>query len=68
MKRVKSKNRRHPKLFASFDLWSISRSILGPIVFNIFLNDLLEVLRNSDISNFADDNTISVASKNRDIA
>ena len=40
-------------------------SILGPILFNIFLNDLLEVLKNSDIYNFADDNTISVASKNR---
>ena len=41
-------------------------SILGPILFNIFLNDLLEVLKNSDIYNFADGNTISVASKNRD--
>ena len=40
-------------------------SILGPILFNIFLNDLLEVLKNFDIYNFADDNTISVASKNR---
>ena len=27
-------------------------SILGPILFNIFLNDLLEVLKNSDIYNF----------------
>ena len=27
---------------------------------------MLEVLKNSDIYNFADDNTISVASKNRD--
>ena len=41
-------------------------SILGPILFNIFLNDLLEVLKNSDIYNVADGNTISVASKNRD--
>ena len=41
-------------------------SILGPILFNIFFNDLLEVLKNSDIYNFADDNTISVASKKRD--
>ena len=32
------------------------RSILGPILFNLFLNDLLY--------NFADDNTISTASKN----
>ena len=41
-------------------------SILGPILFNIFLNDLLDVLTNSDIYNFADDNTISVIAKNRD--
>ena len=41
-------------------------STLGPILFNIFLNDLLEVLKNSDIHSFADDNTISVASKKRD--
>ena len=40
-------------------------SILGPILFNIFLNDLLEVLKNSDIYNFADDNTISVVSKKK---
>ena len=40
--------------------------ILGSILFNIFLNDLVQVLKNSDIYNFADDNTISVASKNRD--
>ena len=41
-------------------------SILGSILSNVFLNDLLEVLKNSDIRNFADDNTISVAAKNRD--
>ena len=41
-------------------------SILDMILFNIFVNDLLEVLKNSDVFNFADDNTISVVSKNRD--
>ena len=41
-------------------------SILGPILFNIFLNDLLEVLKTSDIYNFADGNTVSVASRKRD--
>ena len=40
--------------------------ILGPILFNIFLNNLLEVLKSSDIYILADDNTISVASKDRD--
>ena len=32
----------------------------------IFLNDFLEVFKNSDIYNFADDNTVSVGFKNRD--
>ena len=40
-------------------------SIIGPILFNIFLNDLLKVLKNSDVYKFADDNTILVASKSR---
>ena len=40
--------------------------ILGQILFDIFLNDLEQVLKNSDIYNFADYNTISVAPRNRD--
>ena len=36
------------------------------ILFNTFLNNVLDVLNNSDIYNFAGNNTISVASKNRD--
>ena len=41
-------------------------SILGPILFNIFLNDLLTTLENSDIYNFADDNIISSISKEKE--
>ena len=37
-------------------------SILGPILFNIFLNDLIYFIK-SDLGNFADDNTISDARK-----
>ena len=36
-------------------------SILGPILFNIFINDLYYILQ-SDLHNFADDNTISMIS------
>ena len=61
-----SKNRRNPKLFASFGLWGTQGSILGPILFNIFLNDLLKILKSSDVYKFADDDTISFPSKNRD--
>ena len=35
-------------------------SILGPILFNIFINDLLFFIKDSSICNFADDNTLSV--------
>ena len=43
-------------------------SILGPIFFNLFLNDLLATLKMSELYNFADDNTISTASKNMSIS
>ena len=39
--------------------------IFGPILFNIFLNDLLTTLENSEINNFVDDTTISVISKEK---
>ena len=33
-------------------------SILGPVVFNIFINDLFYKVKESELHNFADDNTI----------
>ena len=39
-------------------------SILGPILFNLFFNDLLATLKMSELYNFAGDNVISTASKN----
>ena len=41
-------------------------SLLGPILFNIFLNDLLAVLKKSQLYNFAIDNTISVEANSTD--
>ena len=35
-------------------------SILGPLLFNIFLNDLFLFIENSDLSNYADDNFFSL--------
>ena len=36
-------------------------SVLGPLLFNIFINDLFLFVEKSDICNFADDNTLAVA-------
>ena len=38
-------------------------SILGPLLFNIFINDFYLWITKADVLNFADDNTISAAEK-----
>ena len=39
-------------------------SILGPILFNIFINDLLLTIQECDICNFAEDNTLYACDSN----
>jgi hypothetical protein len=39
-------------------------SILGPLLFNIFLNDLFSFIQETDICNFADDNSLYVSGEN----
>ena len=39
-------------------------SILGPILFNIFLNDLFLFVKTATLHNYADDNTLSAFAKN----
>ena len=38
-------------------------SILGPILFNLFMNDLFFFVKEVELANFADDNTIYLGSK-----
>ena len=61
------------KIGATFSSWleSISGvpqgSILGPLLFNIFINDLFEFLSKTSICNFADDNSLYTSGTSLDI-
>ena len=58
------------KIGSSFSSWCDINtgvpqgSILGPILFNIFINDLFFSITKSEICNFADDNTLYSCNKN----
>ena len=39
-------------------------SILGPVLFNIFINDIFHFVTNSNVYNYADDNTLSYSDTN----
>ena len=41
-------------------------SILGPLLFNVFINDIFYSIKNCDLYNYADDNTLSFHSPNFD--
>ena len=40
------------------------RSILGPVLFNVFINDIFHFVQDSTIYNYADDNTLSYSDTN----
>ena len=42
-------------------------SVLGPILFNIFINDLFLFIENCDLCNYADDNTLSFSSNTLEV-
>ena len=42
----------------------LQASILGPILFNIFLSDLFLIIKETDFASYTDDNTIYKTSNN----
>ena len=57
-------HKQRTKVGSSYSKWSEIKhgipqgSMLGSLLFNIFINDLFFVIEKSDICNFADDNTL----------
>ena len=69
MKKNLSQRQQRIKVGSSFSEWLEiifgvpQGSILGPILFNVFINDLLLFIKETDICNFADDTTLYASGK-----
>ena len=67
-----SARKQRVKVNGSFSNWRETNlgvpqgSVLGPLLFNIYVNDMLYLMEDAEICNYADDTTIYVVSENID--
>ena len=68
-----TRRKQRTKIGSSFSSWCDINKVchkgqyLGPLLFNIFINDLFFSIKKSEVCNFADDNTLFCVDKNLDL-
>ena len=61
-----SERRQRVKVNGTFSTWCYSKmgvpqgSVLGPVLFNIFINDIFYLVNDTEVCNYADDTTLYV--------
>ena len=60
------KKDQHIQYMVGVNIWCSQGSVLGPLLFNIFINDLFYLINETDVCNYADDTTIRASDINLD--
>ena len=61
MAKAKGKNKRRIQHMERDPKWGPQGSVLGPLLFNLFINDSSIVVENCAVCNYADDNPLAVS-------